>query len=50
MASRSARRSGVKPLWKPVTGLSTGSRSLYRHIDLGPRAMDSRVTFPFMAA
>ena len=50
LASRSARLRGVNPLWKPVTGLPTGSRSLYRQMLLGPRAIDSRVTLPFMAA
>src|SRR5260370_15646665 len=43
-----ARISGVKPTWSPLaTSPSTGRRSLYRHIDGGPAAIDSRVTTPF---
>src|SRR3989442_15772861 len=40
-----ARISGVNPTWWPTApSPSTGSRSLYRHIEGGPAAIDSRVT------
>src|SRR6202171_4620996 len=50
--SRSAFTSGVIPSPSVTTGVdsSTGSRSRYRHIDLGPCSMRSRLTIFFSAA
>src|SRR5437879_12231388 len=40
-----ARISGVNPTWWPTAmSPSTGNRSLYRHIEGGPAAIDARVT------